>query len=65
MDLISRLLMEKKIGFEPTPIDVFTLDNCAICGASLEDTDVRKGRFICPKCNKTLEESPGFAVASD
>lgn len=65
MDLISRLLMEKKIGFEPRPIDAFTLDNCAICGAALEDKDIRKGRFICPTCNKHMSESPEAFMASD
>jgi len=65
MDLISRLLMEKKIGFEPQTPDPTTLENCAICGDSIEDKDLKSGMFICRKCRKTLDESPGFVAASD
>lgn len=65
MDLVSRLLMEKKIGFEPQTFDPFTLENCAICGDSIEDKDLKVGMFICRKCNKTLAEVPAGFASSD
>jgi ribosomal protein L37AE/L43A len=46
--------MEKKIGFIPLTPDVFTMDNCSICGSGLDDKDVQKGMLICQKCRKTL-----------
>lgn len=54
MDLISQILMEKKIGFIPEQPDVFTMDNCAICGSNLADKDIRVGMLICQRCRKDL-----------
>ena len=65
MDLISRLLMENKIGFEPQTPDPMTLENCAICGDSIEDKDLKSGMFICRKCRKSLDEAPVGFTASD
>lgn len=64
MDLISRLLLERKINFEPLSPDPFTLDNCAICGTPIEDKDAKKGIFICKRCHKVMDETPGYFAAS-
>lgn len=57
MDLISRLVREKMIGFIPQEPDPLTFDNCAICGATLKnDKKEARRRLICTECNKSLSK---------